>query len=167
MLFTDEVAEGRRVAADGTIDMRAAVWSGLAAGSIATAVQILLWWVTGAAVPDLLLRDARLTAAMVLGAGVLPPSSALLYPSLLVATLVHLLLSAVYGGILAGFIRRLGRLPSLCVGLLYGLLLYGINMYGFTHLFPWFAQARGGITVAVHAVFGLGCAVLYRAWARR
>jgi hypothetical protein len=155
------------VAADRTIDVRAAVWSGLAAGVIATAVQILLWWVTGNAVPDLLLRDARLTAAMILGVDVLPPATALLYPSLLVATLVHLLLSAVYGGILACFIRRLGRWSSLCVGLLYGLLLYGINMYGFTHLFPWFTQARGGITVSVHAVFGVACAVLYRAWSRR
>jgi hypothetical protein len=149
------------------IDRRAAVWSGLAAGAIATAVQVLLWWLTGQAVPDLLLRDARLTAALVLGAGVLPPSTALLYPSLWAATLVHLLLSAVYGGMLAGFIRRLGRLSSICAGLLYGLLLYGINMYGFTHLFPWFSQARGGITVAVHAAFGVAGAVLYRTWARR
>jgi hypothetical protein len=149
-----------------SIDGRVAVWSGLAAGVIATAAQVLLWWLTGDAAADLLLRDARLTAAMILGTDVLPPSTALLYPSLLVATLVHFLLSAVYGWVLAYLIHRPGRLWSLCIGLLYGLLLYGVNMYGFTYLFPWFAQVRDGVTMSVHAVFGAACAVLYQTWSR-
>ena len=37
-----------------------------------------------------------------------------------------------------------------------------LNLYGFTAIFPWFAEARGGITLTVHAVFGMTIMLMYR-----
>lgn len=40
--------------------------------------------------------------------------------------------------------------------------LYAVNLYGFTALFPWFAQLRDWITIAAHLVFGVTAASVYR-----
>lgn len=39
-----------------------------------------------------------------------------------------------------------------------------INFYGFTALFPWFAEGRGWIGFVSHAVYGLVLALVYRGW---
>lgn len=144
-----------------SIDWRAAAWAGLAAGVIATAAQIILWGLSGYAVPGLLARDARLTAAIVLGRAVLQSSPGSIYEVLLAAALVHFLLSLVYGLILVRLVSRRGVMWSLGAGIVYGLLLFGVNMYGFTRVFPWFEQARDWITLLAHAVFGASCAGIY------
>ena len=41
-------------------------------------------------------------------------------------------------------------------------MLYFVNLYGFTFIFPWFTRARGGITLAVHLVFGMVVMLTYR-----
>jgi hypothetical protein len=45
------------------------------------------------------------------------------------------------------------------LGGLLGLLLYGINFYGFTAVFPWFAEGRSWVSMFTHIVFGMihGC----------
>jgi len=45
--------------------------AGVVAGTIATAVQMLAWWLSATPVLQTLLRDARLTAAIVMGPAVL------------------------------------------------------------------------------------------------
>jgi hypothetical protein len=47
-------------------------------------------------------------------------------------------------------------------GVGFGVTLYIVNLYGFTAIFPRFAQARGWITLIVHAVFGVTAISVYR-----
>ena len=146
-----------------SINWRAAIYAGIAAGIIATAVQIILWWACWDVLPGILYRDARLAAAIVMGSGVLPPPATFDWAVMSVATLIHFALSITYSIILARFVTRCGMLFALFVGVLYGLALFGVNMYGFTMLFPWFAEARDWITLVAHAVFGGSCAGVCKA----
>lgn len=115
--------------------------------------------------PEILLRDARLAAAIVMGPAVLaPPTGATV---MLVATVVHFALSIAYGLALAFLTVRLHGRASLAVGASFGVALFAVNMYGFTALFPWFDAARDPITLAAHVVFGLSAAAAYRAAGRR
>ncbi|SNT00991.1 hypothetical protein SAMN06265795_111126 [Noviherbaspirillum humi] len=141
-------------------------WAGLLAGAVATVLQLLLWFATGAPLPDIFLRDAQLAAAILLGPAVLPPPIAASVNVMLAASAVHLLLSAAYGwtvdwlmqadtGVHAGSHRR-----WLVIGPLFGLALYAINMHGFTLIFPWFEVNRDWITVLAHLAFGVTAARL-------
>lgn len=132
-----------------------ALLAGGVAGTVATLAQVFLWWLAGLPLFDTLLRDARLAAAIVLGRGALSEASMATWSILLVATLVHFALSAAYALLPAHFSGRLPLLPDLLSGGLYGLLLYAINMYGFTAVFPWFALVRDPITLLAHVVFGI------------
>ena len=149
-----------------SINWRAAVYSGIAAGIVATVAQILLWWAFGDVLPGMLYRDARLAAAIVMGNGVLPPPASFDGEVMAVAALLHFVLSVIYSALLAVLIARRGLLYALLVGALYGLALFAVNMYGFTMLFPWFAETRDWITMLTHAVFGVSAAGCYKALTR-
>jgi hypothetical protein len=143
-------------------NLSAAACAGIAAGILATVVQIALWSVFADALPSILFRDARFAAAIVLGRGVLTPSASFNGPVMLVATLVHFALSIAYGMALSPLISRLRTAPSLLAGAAFGLCLYGINMYGFTAVFPWFEATRDWITLVTHVVFGVAVAGTYK-----
>jgi hypothetical protein len=147
-----------------SIHWRTAAVAGIAAGVIATVAQIAWWMVWSEPLPDILFRDARLTAAIVMGREVLRPAATFDGSIMLVATLIHFALSIAYGLTLSVFISRLSTPVSLLAGAVFGLFLYAINMYGFTFVFPWFAAARDWITAATHVVFGLVAAAVYKAW---
>jgi len=146
-----------------TIDWRAAAYAGIAAGVAATVAQLLLWWAFRDVLPGILYRDARLTAAMVMGHGVLPPPATFDWTVMAVASLIHFALSVIYSAVLAGFIARRGLPSALALGAAYGLALFGVNMFGFTLVFPWFAAARDWITLLAHVLFGISAAAAYRA----
>jgi hypothetical protein len=137
---------------------------GLGAGTVATVAQLFLWWLSETPLLETLFRDARLTAALVMGPGVLPPPSTAQWDILLVATLIHFALSVVYALIPAYLSSRLRIGPTLLVGALYGLAIYVTNLYGFTLLFPWFTVARDWITLVAHLAFGValvgGCQLM-------
>jgi len=162
--MTAETAPSRT--AHGRIDLAMALVAGLGAGVVATLAQIALWWLAGMPLPETLFRDARLTAALVMGTDVLPPPSTLQWTILLVATLIHFLLSVVYALIAAPLASRLRNGSALFAGALYGLAIYVVNLYGFTLLFPWFAVARDWVTLLTHLVFGVALAAGYRLFAR-
>jgi hypothetical protein len=143
---------------------RSAALAGMAAGVVATIVQVALWWAASAPLPALLFRDARLTAAIVMGRGVLSPPVAFDATVIVIATLIHFALSIAYGCALSVFLSRLSLPRSLVAGAAFGLCLYAINMYGFTSIFPWFTAARGGITAVAHLVFGVVAAGVYKTW---
>ncbi len=145
------------------IDWRSAALAGIVSGVVATFAQIALWWASSAPLPAILFRDARLTAAIIMGHGVLLPPSTFDWSIMLVATFVHFALSIAYGFTLAVMISRLSTPQSLLAGAAFGLFLYVVNMYGFTVVFPWFAAARDWITAATHAVFGIVAAAVYKA----
>ena len=149
------------------IDVRAAVFAGFAAGILSTLAQIALWLIFSDAFPAILFRDARLTAAIVMGRGVLPPPASFDWRVMLVAMLVHCALSILYSLILSWLISRHATLLSAITGAAFGLILYAANMYGFTVVFPWFEAARDWITLASHVVFGVVAALAYKALSRR
>lgn len=141
---------------------RAIVWAGVVAGVIATLAQVLLWLVFTDDFPAILFRDARLTAALVLGRAVLPPPATFDTAVVLVATFIHFALSIVYAALLALLAARLRALAALLAGAVFGVALYAVNLYGFTELFPWFAEARGWIAVVTHVVFGVTSVLVFR-----
>jgi hypothetical protein len=148
------------------LNWSAAVGAGIAAGVIATGVQITLWWMFLDALPSILYRDARLTAAILMGQEVLPPPATFDWKVMIVASFIHFVISIAYSVILACLISRFGMMLSLLAGSIYGLILYGVNMYGVTLVFPWFAEVRDWITVLTHVVFGISIAGTYKALAR-
>jgi hypothetical protein len=153
----------RSPALDQPVKWSAVAYAGVAAGILSTAVQIVLWFVFTDALPAILLRDARFTAAIVMGRSVLSPPSTFDVPVMLVATLVHFALSVAYGFILSRLIARLRTPFALLVGAVFGLCLYVVNMYGFTIFFPWFDATRDWITVVAHVTFGATAAATYKA----
>ena len=144
------------------MNWRAAIWAGMAAGVIATGAQLALWYAFLDAMPWIFYRDARLTAAILMGQDVLPPPATFNGEVIIVAGLIHFVISIVYGLILACLISRLGTVLSLLAGSIYGLILYGINMYGVTFIFPWFSQARDWITILTHIIFGVSVSGTYK-----
>lgn len=139
-----------------------AAGAGIAGGTIATLVQIGLWWSASLPAVELLLRDARLAAAIVMGRGVLPPPASFDWTVMLVATLLHFALSTAYGLLLAPLIAGARLFAAAMTGLFFGLILFGTNMYVFTLLFPWFEASRDWITAVTHAAFGVIIAVTYK-----
>jgi len=149
-----------------TIRIGAALWSGIAAGVVSTLAQAAVWMLFTDRFPAVLFRDARLTAAIVLGHRVLPPPETFDAAVMITAGTIHFALSAVYGLVLALALERGGNRHGALIGAGFGLALYAINLYGFTALFPWFSRVRDANTLMAHIVFGLTGAGVYRALVR-
>ncbi len=132
--------------------------AGVVAGTIATAVQILAWWLSATPVLPTLLRDARLTAAIVMGPAALTSAPVLRWDLLLIAALIHISLSIAYAAIAMLFVRRLSAKPAIITGAAYGLAIYVLNLHGLTVFFPWFSVSRGWITMLAHVAFGASLA---------
>jgi uncharacterized membrane protein YagU involved in acid resistance len=145
-------------------DWKAATWSGVIAGLVFLMLEMFLVPVVGGGSPW---GPPRMMAAIVLGKGVLPPPATFAPGIVLVALVLHLVLSIGYAVVFALVTRRLGRSLALGGGVLGGLVLYLVNFYGFTAVFPWFAMARNGITLFSHLVFGLVAAGAYRVLTHR
>lgn len=143
------------------------VMVGIGAGTLATFAQMLLWWLAGSPILETLFRDARLTAALLMGPGVLPPPSTARWDILVVATLIHFALSIAYALVPAMLAPRRSVGPAIVAGACYGLGIYLVNLYGVTLLFPWFSVARDGATLLAHLVFGIGLTVGCWWFARR
>lgn len=78
-----------------------------------------------------------------MGEGVLPPPGSFDLGIVLVALIVHFILSVVYAVILAWIVHRWSL--ALLAGAAFGLLLYLVNFYVFTGIFPWFSNARNWV----------------------
>lgn len=143
-----------------TPDWRSAVWAGLIAGAVFMILEMVM-------VP--IFKDGsawgppRMIAAILLGRDVLPPPATFDLGIFAVAMALHFVLSVVYAVVLAFAICRMPAGAALALGAAFGLLLYIVNFYGFTAIFPWFANARNWISVFAHIVFGLGAAWAYKA----
>lgn len=114
-----------------------------------------------------LARQVRMTAAILLGEEVLPSETAFDLDVILVALGVHLTLSVAYGIVLAWLILRLNVAAAELVGLGFGLLLYLVNFYGFSEIFPWFLEERNWVSLVTHLAFGGVVALEYKLLARR
>lgn len=147
-----------------TINWSAAVWSGIIAGLVFMALEMMLVPLLQGGSPW---GPPRMIAAIGLGKEVLPPPATFDAVILMVAMLIHLALAIVYGLIQALIIQRLSMGMAIAAGAVFGLVLYLVNFYGFTALFPWFAMARGGLSIFVHIVFGVVAALAYKGMLRR
>jgi hypothetical protein len=107
----------------------------------------------------------RMIAAMVMGKDVLPPPAPFNGGVMAVAMMIHMVLSVVLGLVLGWLISswRLGMATAIIAGTLFGLIIYFVNFYLFTGIWPWFAMARGPISIFVHAAFGFVLGWVYRA----
>ena len=148
------------------LNWRPAISSGIVAGVVATGAQIFLWLMFTDALPRIFYRDARFTAAILLGQGVLPPPTTFDWKVIIIATVIHFAISIVYSLILALLLSRIGMTHSLLAGSIYGLMIYTVNMYGVTAIFPWFSEARDWITAVAHVVFGISLAGTYKVLSR-
>lgn len=146
----------------------AAIWAGLIAGLVFVMMEMILIATAGG---GSIWGPPRMMAAIVMGRDVLPgPDNPPTFDLgiFLVGMVVHFVLSIVLAlALAAGLVAmRAGVGTAVVLGAVFGLLVYAINFYGFTALFPWFENARNWITIASHLVFGAVAGGTYVSLAR-
>lgn len=134
-----------------------AIKAGLIAGAVFMAVEMLLVWLVMGMNP---FAPPHMIAAIAMGPEVLPGPNVVpgTDPSVIVvAMIIHFVLAVALAFIFKLVAERLKLDGSmlLAAGVVFGLLIYAINFYGMTAIFPWFAMARNWISVLAHVVFGL------------
>lgn len=132
------------------VDWRAAILAGIVSGLAFFLLQMALTAKT-LGTPWVF---ARMTAAMVLGRGVLPPPATFDVGVVLVAFALHMALALGYAALIAFVLHRWGLLVGVVGGAAMGLALYAINYGTFARFFPWFVDLDGGIVLLSHVVFG-------------
>ncbi len=144
-----------------SFNWNAAIKAGIIAGLVFLILELVLVSTIGGDSPW---APVRMIGAIALGQDVLPPPATFDLTAFIAAVMVHFALAIVYGTIFALVADRAGwgLGATTIAGLVFGLLLYAINFYGFTALFPWFAMARNEISIFAHAVFGLVLGYSYR-----
>lgn len=140
------------------IDASAAVAAGLIAGVVCLVLEMLLvpLFLGGS-----LWAPPRMISAIVMGEEILAGPLDYRAQILFFAILIHLGLS-VFSAFVLGFIIR-GRPvgQAMLIGGVFGLVVYGVNFYAMTELFPWFVEGRNWVTVLSHLVFGVVLAWIY------
>ena len=137
---------------------RAALWASLLAALVFATLDIGLGWLLYGVSPWVPLR---MMGAIVLGPAALSPSETFDAQIAVVAISLHILLSIVYGTLLALVMPSVGTALGMLVGAFYGLALYYINFYGFNAFSPWFVDHRDWLSIASHCAFGAVLAYVY------
>lgn len=148
-----------------TLDWKAAIIAGLVAGLVFMMLEMILVGTIGGQSPW---GPPRMIAAMAMGDGVLPPPATFDMGIMMVAMMIHFPTSIILAAVLGWAISywRMNLMTSLIVGTIFGLVVYFVNFYVMTAIFPWFAMARGGIAIFAHAMFGLVLGWTYYAIAK-
>ncbi len=109
----------------------------------------------------------RMIAAIGMGKSVLPPPATFDAGIMMMAMLIHFGLAVILAFLFA-FMAR-GRTVGMAtmIGAAFGLVLYLVNFYGMTAVFPWFAMARGWIGIFAHIIYGAVLGLVYASIARR
>lgn len=146
------------------LNWKAVIVSGLVAGIVFMMSEMALAATIGGQSPW---GPPRMIAAMVMGKDVLPPPATFNLGIMMVAMMIHFVTSIVLAAILGGVIsyKRMSLTTALVTGVVFGLLVYIVNFYLMTGVFPWFAMARGGIAIFSHTMFGLVLGWIYHAMA--
>lgn len=133
------------------VDWSAAVWAGVLAGAVLFLLDVLV-------LPLLIGGNGwvmvRLLASPVLGETILAPPATFDATALGVALLSHFALSIAFACLLAFIFHRGGLITGILGGALFGMALYGIQIYTMTFLFPWFFALHGWPFFTAHVVFG-------------
>lgn len=149
-----------------SISIKDAVWAGIISGLIFMMLEMIMIPIFMDGSPW---GPPRMIAAIILGKGVLPPPAPFDFGVVMVAVILHLILSIIYAIILAWIISaaKTSFWVSILIGAVFGYLLYLVNFYVFTGVFPWFAKARNWVSVFTHISFGIGAAWSYVALAAK
>lgn len=142
------------------INWKAAIVAGLIAGLVFLVLEMLMVPLFMGGSPW---GPPRMIGAIGIGQSALPPPATFSLPIVAVAIIVHFVLSVIYAVVLAFIIDRLDVGMAMLAGAVFGLVLYIVNFYGFTAIFPWFVNARNWVTIFTHIVFGFGAAWVYKA----
>ncbi len=145
------------------INVKAALWAALIAGAVFMMLEMLMVPIFMDGSPW---GPPRMIAAIGMGDGVLPPPATFDAGIMMVAMLIHFSLSVIFAFAFA-FIAR-GRAMGMAIGLgaVFGLVVYLITFYGMTAFFPWFAMARGWVSIVAHVAYGAVLGLVYAAVAR-
>ena len=146
-----------REVAGARYDWRAGLLAGIIAGLVFLVVEMALAPAVGANV----FTPVRMIGAIALGPDVLPPPATFDLGVLIAAMVVHFVLAAAYAALLGLFVRRQRPFVAALVGAGFGLILYLVNFFIFTGIFPWFALARNWVTVLAHLSFGIAAGLSY------
>ena len=145
------------------INKQAAVYSGIVAGAIFIVSQTVMAAVFVGQSPWV---HPRLIAGIIMGDAALVPLTTFSLPVILLGLAVHFSLAVVYSFALI-WMASLRSFRFLTVdGAIFGFILYYINYYGLTVVFPWFALSRNWPNVLNHVLFGMIAAFTYKKSAR-
>jgi hypothetical protein len=141
------------------VSWSAAVFAGLMAALAWFAWRILASWWAG----EPPWRTTSLIASLVLGDDVVQISKVFDPKVAGTAALVHLGLSIALACLIAPALARLRMTGAVVAGVLYGALLYVINLHVIAPLFlPWMTELSGVITLVSHLLFGLVLGYCYK-----
>lgn len=137
-----------------------AVWAGIIGGAVFMMAEMLMVWIFMGQSPW---GPPRMIAAMLMGKEVLPPPADFAMMPMMVAMMIHFMLSVVYGLILGWIVRGMGMGAALLTGAVFGLVaVYLVNFYLVAPMmFPWFMEARNWVSIFAHMLFGVAVAGAY------
>ncbi len=146
------------------IDKSATLWAAIIAGAVFMMLEMMMVPVFMGGSPW---GPPRMIAAIGMGKSVLPPPATFDAGIMGMAMLIHYGLSILLAFLFA-FIAR-GRTIGMAtmLGAVFGLVVYLVNFYGMTAVFPWFAMARGWVGIFAHIVYGGVLGLVYASIARR
>ena len=146
------------------INAKAALWAAIIAGAVFMMLEMIMVPIFMGGTPW---GPPRMIAAIGMGKEVLPPPATFDAGIMMVAMLIHFGLSVILAFLFA-FIAR-GRTVAIAtmIGAAFGLVVYLVNFYGMTAVFPWFAMARGWIGIFAHIVYGAVLGWVYASIAQR
>lgn len=140
---------------------RTALLSGLLAGAVYLAIQLIV----AAVVPgENIWVPTRVIAAIILGQDILqPPGADVVFDAgvVLAAIAMHFTFSVFFASLIGVAVRKVDQGAAIMIGGLIGLVIYFINYYGFTALFPWFEMSRNWMSIVSHLTFGVVAALTF------
>lgn len=135
------------------------VWSGLAAGTVALLLEMVLLQASGR---NDVWSPVRLSASVIFGGRVVATSVPFSFGIFFVGTLVHYMVAVLYAMALGLMIRKRKPATAALVGAIFGLCLYFLHLYALAALYPWMVNARNWIVIVAQVAFGISAAWFYK-----
>lgn len=152
------------IAVAAKINAKAALWAAIIAGIVFMMLEMIMVPLFMGGSPW---GPPRMIAAIGMGERVLPPPATFDAGVMMVAMLIHLGLSLIFAFLFALIARGRPIGMATLIGGVFGLVIYLISFYGMTAVFPWFATARGWISIFAHIAYGAVLGWVYASVARR
>jgi hypothetical protein len=136
-----------------------AVGAGLVGGAVFLAIELVFLPIVNHVPVDWILR---LIASLMAGPVTLSWPAGQIGGLLLTAAGVHAALSVAYAFLLCRVEDELTIGLAIPASALLGLSIYLVNFYLLAPVFPWFASARGGVTLTAHLLYGVSTALAHK-----